>query len=479
MHPGVAGNPKGRALAAEPFALRRIDVAEELLDVSDLRVDVAVDHSEEDSAHTMEFSTEGWNWLGDWLKQRGLPGMAIAVSDSEGKVEFTSVGWAELKKRAIDEETLFELGSIGKTYTAVLATKLLDLQAPVTEYLPWFEVRSEYDPIRIEHLLTHTSGLIRGADITSDSRFDVWALRDSEVGSAPGEHFYYSNVGFRTLGYALEAATGERYRDLLTSRIIEPLGLDYTEPEITVEIRGRMAVGYDRLHDDRTPTPDDPLYPAPWVETGTGDGCLAATAGDLAAFGRFLLGGPAEALSSGLLFDSEGGWSYGYGVERKGTRFGHGGSMPGFSSTLLGDLESGLVVAVLMNGPDERLATETVAKFALDLHRGAEPEPPGDPEPDPPHSPPAPELEEYAALYGRYRSYNPWLPGLRVEQRESGLTAQLAWGDDKPLTRLGEAEFRVGEEEWSPERLRFDAVVDGVALRANLSGENYYRSDFE
>jgi hypothetical protein len=82
------------------------------------------------------------------------------------------------------------------------------------------------------------------------------------------------------------------------------------------------------------------------------------------------------------------------------------------------------------------------------------------------------------SFYGRYRSYNPWLPGFRVEQRESGLTASLAWGDDKPLARIGEAEFRVGEEDWSPERLRFDAVVDGRAPRANLPGETYYRSDF-
>jgi hypothetical protein len=84
----------------------------------------------------------------------------------------------------------------------------------------------------------------------------------------------------------------------------------------------------------------------------------------------------------------------------------------------------------------------------------------------------------HSSFYGRYRSYNPWLPGFRVEQRENGLTARMAWGDDKPLTRLGAAEFRVGEE-WSPERLHFDAVVDGHALRAVLSGERYYRSDFE
>jgi hypothetical protein len=152
--------------------------------------------------------------------------------------------------------------------------------------------------------------------------------------------------------------------------------------------------------------------------------------------------------------------------------------MPGFASTMVGDLDSGYVVAVLMNGPDEHDATEEVAWFALDLQRGAQPAPPGDPEPYPPDSPPAAPLAEYDALYGRYRSYNPWLPGFRVEQRESGLTASLAWGDDKPLVPVGEAEFRVGEDGWSPERLRFDAVVDGRALRANLSGETYYRSDF-
>jgi CubicO group peptidase (beta-lactamase class C family) len=424
----------------------------------------------------MNFSTQGWDWLGDWLKRRGLPGMAVAVAGPDG-AGFVAKGWAELRKRPIEEETLFEIGSIGKTYTALLATELLDLQAPVTDYLPWFEVRSGYDAIRVEHLLTHTAGLIRGVEMTADSRFDVWALRDTEVGFAPGERFYYSNVGYRTLGYALEAATGERYRDLLTSRILEPLGLEHTEPEITVEIRGRMAVGYERLHDDRTPSPDDPLYPATWLETGTADGCLAATAGDLAAFGRFLLNGHAERLSAGIRIEPD-RWTYGCGIERKGARFGHGGSMPGFSSTLLGDLDSGHVVAVLMNGPDEHLATETVAKFALDLYHGTEPEPPSDPTPDPPAGRPAPELREHGAFYGRYRSYNPWMPGLRVQQRESGLIASMAWGDDQPLTQLGEAEFRVGEEEWSPERLRFDGVVDGRALRANLSGETYYRSDF-
>jgi CubicO group peptidase (beta-lactamase class C family) len=435
----------------------------------------------------MRSSSEHWEWLGAFLKRRGLPGMSVAVTDQDGLVFSHSIGWAQLRRRPIDEDTLFELGSIGKTFTAAIALPLadegaLDLEAPVTTYLPWFDVRSPYEPIALEHLLMHTSGLIRGADMTADSRFDVWALRETETGFAPGEQFYYSNVGYRTLGYVLEAAAGAPYRELLRIRVLEPLGLEHTEPEVTVGIRDRMAVGYDRLHDDRTPEPDDPLFPAPWLETGTADGSLASTAGDLAAFARFLLNGGAEQLLSGPLVESGDGWSYGYGLESKtedGRRLiRHGGSMPGFASTMLGDLESGYAVAVLMNGPDEHDATELVAQFALDLHRGGEPEPPGDPEPYEPDSPPAEPLEEYAAFYGRYRSYNPWLPGFRIEPRESGLVAACSWGDDKPLARLSEAEFRFGAEEWSPERLRFDAIVDGQALRASLSGETYYRSDF-
>ena len=81
VHPGVAGYPERRALAAEPLALGRIDIAEEFLDVPDLRVDVAVDHEEDDSPPNMPFSSDDWlAWLGDFLKRRGLPGMAVAVT---------------------------------------------------------------------------------------------------------------------------------------------------------------------------------------------------------------------------------------------------------------------------------------------------------------------------------------------------------------------------------------------------------------
>ncbi len=87
-------------------------------------------------------------WLEGLLERRGLPGMAVALTDRNGLLSFQSAGWADLgRRRPIDEETLFELGSIGKTFTARLVLQLaeegvVDVAAPVTTYLPWFEVRS-------------------------------------------------------------------------------------------------------------------------------------------------------------------------------------------------------------------------------------------------------------------------------------------------------------------------------------------------
>jgi CubicO group peptidase (beta-lactamase class C family) len=429
-------------------------------------------------------------WLERLLERRGLPGIAVAVTDRNRLLSFQSAGWAELgRHRPIAEDTLFELGSIGKTFTARLVLQLaeeglVDLEAPAETYLPWFAVRSEYEPIALQHLLTHSAGIIRGADITADSRFDVWALRETETGFAPGGRYYYSNVGFRVLGCVLEEVTGTIYPGLLRTRILEPLGLSSTEPAITTEVRNRLAVGYDRLHDDRRTSPHDPLFPAPWFETATADGSLASTAGDLAAFARRLLEEGPDSLMAGPRIASGEGWSYGYGLEARteqGRRlFRHGGSMPGFGSTMLGDFDAGLAVAVLLNGPDEHDVTEAVASYALELASGgATATPPGDPEEKAAEDRPSDPRQEWSALYGRFRSYNPWLPGFRIVQRGDELALDYPWGGPKEtLTPLGAAHFRVGEE-WSPERLRFDAVVDGRALRANFSGADYYRSDFE
>jgi D-alanyl-D-alanine carboxypeptidase len=502
-------------------------------------------------------------YVEELLVAYGFPGYAVAVTDRNGLVASEAFGFANLDAGTpMTSETHFELGSIGKTFTAVLVLQLheqgeLDLGAPLTRYLPWFEVRSEHKPITVRHLLTHTSGLMVGADMSSSSRFDVWALRETEVGFAPGTRYLYSNVGYRTLGFALEDVTGMAYPELVRERILEPLGLEATDPEIANEGRHRLAVGYERLYDDRPARRTDPWVPAPWLETATGDGCLAGTMENLAAFLRALLNGgrglvspESFALMTTPAIEAYDGWWYGLGLELRGREIRHGGSMPGFGTTMLGDLDSGLGVAVGVNAPDERDLTEVVAEAILRLYRDGVPPSVPDPlavenatdyvgvyvgeagrlavsakddrllvdgEPLEPRgtdrffadrpdlrlfhvgfrredgrivaathggdvyrregvpaddAPAAP--EEWHAYTGHYRAYNPWYSNFRVVLREYELVLIFPWSLEQPLEPLPDGRFRAGEE-WSPERVRFDAFVGGRALKVDLSGEPYYR----
>jgi hypothetical protein len=83
---------------------------------------------------------------------------------------------------------------------------------------------------------------------------------------------------------------------------------------------------------------------------------------------------------------------------------------------------------------------------------------------------------DWATYSGHYRSHNPWLSNFRVVLRKGKLFLVQPWGDEEVLVQLEHNVFRVGEDERIPERLCFDTILDGQALRANLSGCDYYRT---
>ena len=76
-----------------------------------------------------------------------------------------------------------------------------------------------------------------------------------------------------------------------------------------------------------------------------------------------------------------------------------------------------------------------------------------------------------------YRSHNPWMTNLEVGTRD-GAPVMVQYGEELPLTPTGDGTFRIGKEEWSPERLRFDTEVGGVAMRALLNTSPYVRMTF-
>ncbi len=517
--------------------------------------------------------------LDERMRAYQTPALAMALTDRNRLIRLSVYGYANLEAQTpLQPDHLFAIGSIGKSFTGVAVLQayekgLLDLRAPVRDYLPWFEVKSTYNPITIHHLLTHSSGLSLGSDFSPDPRAEIYALRDQEVGFAPGTRFYYSDTGYKVLGLVLQAVTGRSYASLIHDWILEPLEMHHTLAETIHAARPRMAAGYRRLYDDRPTCASHPLVPADWIETNSGDGCILSTAEDMAKFARMLLKegrGPNGPLLSAAsyrkmvfpMIEDEGeAYSYGlYLFDDEGFRHaGHGGDVPGYEAYLWLDLDNSLGAVVLMTQP----YTPRASFLALEYFRAAYlgyrlPE--KTPLPDFTHisnpkeymgvyhseqcrlvleatshqlflifrgqrvlleereidcfyanhpawdlymlrfgrSPDGKVVEvfygphwftneryegpssfetppEWSVYTGHYRSHDPWSTNFRVFLRKGQLILSWPSGEEEILVPLAPGCFRIGQEEYVPERLCFDQVVDGQALRATRSGCSYYR----
>ena len=312
---------------------------------------------------------------------------------------------------------LFELGSIGKSFAALTVLRLvdegrMDLGAPITEYLPWFEAgRAGSGPITIHHLLTHTAGLIGGSLGYPDPRAEVYALRRSSA-VAPGLRYAYSNDGYQALGLAIARVTGRPYRDVVTDGILRPLGMDASTASIHAGIRDRLVTGHTPADDDRPWLAGNRLAPAGWVPTDFADGSICSTTADVAAYLRMLLRrgeGP-----SGRIVSAEGferfmtpsavrdpsvrrrvrrtaSWSSG-----RGTVLSHSGGMVGHYANIVVDLASGIAVGAMVNGYG---APGLVSRHALALFNAAAAGVPlpDDPAIDDPHV-----IDDAATFAGRY-----------------------------------------------------------------------------
>src|SRR4051794_22625735 len=169
------------------------------------------------------------------------PAVAVALTDAERTLTERTYG-------AAGPQALWPIASIGKSFTAVLVLQLveegvLDLHAPVSDYVPWLTVASRSAPITLHHLLTHTSGVIATSDQAPASTYDVIALNGAETGFVPGEHRHYSDIGYRAIGVVLEAVTGRAYGELLQTRMLDRLGMRDSVPVMLHETRRRLPAG--------------------------------------------------------------------------------------------------------------------------------------------------------------------------------------------------------------------------------------------
>ncbi|HEU5475444.1 MAG TPA: serine hydrolase domain-containing protein [Actinophytocola sp.] len=248
-------------------------------------------------------------------------------------------------------DTQYRIGSITKTFVAVLVMRLrdegrLDLNDPLDKHLPG----TNLGHLTIAQLLAHTGGL------TSESPGAWWeraeggdwaalqnSLTDGVLRHRAGARFHYSNVGYGVLGELVARLRGMSWFEALRAEVLLPLGLTRTTPQP----QAPHALGWavhpyaDVLLNE--PTPDSgAMAPA---------GQLWSTVNDLARWTRLLAGDTGEVLHPDTVaemrepahVDDADAWTSGYGLGLQAFRdsgrrlSGHGGSMPGFLASVVAD----------------------------------------------------------------------------------------------------------------------------------------------
>lgn len=163
------------------------------------------------------------------------------------------------KQNPPNETTFFEIGSISKTFTGIsLAMSGLDLSQNVQDLLPKEVLLPTFDgsPIKLIHLVTHTSGLpsigdnIKSLqDFLEYSPIDAFAfLKNYELKRYPGQQYEYSNLGFGLLAHVLNGSSPNnetRHFEKLASTISKPLGMDETVVFLNSDQKSRMTESYD------------------------------------------------------------------------------------------------------------------------------------------------------------------------------------------------------------------------------------------
>ncbi len=258
-------------------------------------------------------------------------------------------------------DTKFRLGSVTKQFTATLILQLveqgkIDLQAPVTRYLPDYPARTG-DKITIHELLNHTSGIpgyTEVPDFEEESRTPYQPARFVDKFShldlffEPGTRFSYSNSGYFLLGVILEKVTGEKYEKLLHEHIFDPVGMHDTGYDSTLPLLSKRAAGYDKTFEGkyRNTTYIDMTLPY-------SAGSLYSTVEDLYKWDQALYGEKILSAASKQRMFTPGLSHYGYAwdiTKRDGvTIIEHGGGINGFNTIIWRSPESKRLVVLLNN----------------------------------------------------------------------------------------------------------------------------------
>ena len=335
------------------------------------------------------------------MDKSSLLGVSVAIVHGD---ETYSQGYGVAdrdKGHSVTADTLFELGSNSKAFTAVGLLLLVkqgkvDLKAPVTRYLPWTEwsyANGRVEPA-VEDFLYQTSGmgsnsviLIEPSEREDALKNTVRELSEQPLWYEPGKKFLYSTGNYDVLGAIIEQVSGTSYESFMATEVLLPLGMhdSYVGRE-GIELGVQLSKGY------KLGFFGNQRYDAPTYRGNTPAGYVASTAKEMALWLKIQLGQGENisdllrhAVASSHLpdrrvdatltepYDSPFRYGGGWNVFGQGNKqyFSHSGNNPNFSSYVFFNAEKKIAVAVM--GNRNTTYTYAIAQGIYDLILGKQP----------------------------------------------------------------------------------------------------------
>ena len=328
------------------------------------------------------------------MQRWDVPGMAVGVL-KDGETQVFPFGLASTETdTAVREDTIFQIGSISKVFTATVIMQLVDegkvdLDTPIRTYLPELRLgdMQALAQITLRMLLAHVGGFF-GDNFTDtghgDDALGVFVAGFGGLAqiTPPGAHFSYCNTGFAIAGAIVERLRGQSFETVMRERIFAPLKMERAFLHAHEAMVYPLAIGHNTLPGkERTIARK---YPLPRASNPAGG--VLCTAGDLLRFAQAHLNDGEldgerilSAESVRLMREPQypaGSFAEHYGVgwmlrTFDGVRVcGHGGSTNGFRAQLSVVPDRGVAIAILTNGSQGSAVNHTVEAFALEQFAG-------------------------------------------------------------------------------------------------------------
>ncbi|HEX3848705.1 MAG TPA: serine hydrolase domain-containing protein [Steroidobacteraceae bacterium] len=309
-------------------------------------------------------------YLREEMRRQHIPGISLAIAKDGMPLYVRGYGAATLEHDVPAEpRTVWQIGSIGKQFTAVAVMKLADehrlnLDDPLSKYLP--EVPPSWGRVTLRLMLAHQSGI---PQLTTPQRQLLELTRDytdleliklaasQPLDFEPGTDVSYSDTGYVLLGFVINRVAGRFYGDFLQQRVFAPLGMDRTRIISDADIVPDRASGYELTE---AGTVRNQAYVSPALNR-TADGSLYSTVLDLMKWDRALYGDavlPHAELERMWRIDAHADgrrpfYHYGYGWENNRLRgqriIEYDGNWQGFQAVMSRYVDKRLTVILLTN----------------------------------------------------------------------------------------------------------------------------------